>query len=59
MNSASMVTSDNQKSGAVVPGTNKYTMEGSGDKSINKQNELKKKEVNISLTVFVIIRSQG
>ncbi|KAI3351909.1 hypothetical protein L3Q82_020738, partial [Scortum barcoo] len=28
MNSASMVTSDNQKSGAVVPGTNKYTMEG-------------------------------
>ncbi|XP_035505780.2 cadherin-related family member 2 isoform X2 [Scophthalmus maximus] len=28
MNSASMVTSDNQKSGPVVPGTNKYTMEG-------------------------------
>ncbi|KAI4819605.1 hypothetical protein KUCAC02_004845 [Chaenocephalus aceratus] len=28
MNSASMVTSNNQKSGAVVPGTNKYTMEG-------------------------------
>ncbi|XP_035524592.1 cadherin-related family member 2 isoform X2 [Morone saxatilis] len=28
MNSASMMTSDNQKSGAVVPGTNKYTMEG-------------------------------
>ncbi|XP_023144481.1 cadherin-related family member 2 [Amphiprion ocellaris] len=28
MNSASMVTSDNQKGGAVVPGTNKYTMEG-------------------------------
>uniref|UniRef100_A0A3B4U353 Cadherin domain-containing protein n=1 Tax=Seriola dumerili TaxID=41447 RepID=A0A3B4U353_SERDU len=27
MNSASMVTSDNQKSGPVVPGTNKYTME--------------------------------
>lgn len=43
MNSASMVTSDNQKSGPVVPGTNKYTMEGSGDKSINKQNGLKKR----------------
>ncbi|XP_034399067.1 cadherin-related family member 2 [Cyclopterus lumpus] len=28
MNSAAMVTSDNQKSGPVVPGTNKYTMEG-------------------------------
>ncbi|KAK1903616.1 Cadherin-related family member 2 [Dissostichus eleginoides] len=28
MNSASMVTSNNQKSGPVVPGTNKYTMEG-------------------------------
>ncbi|KAM8733778.1 cadherin-related family member 2 [Acanthopagrus schlegelii] len=28
MNSASMVTYDNQKSGPVVPGTNKYTMEG-------------------------------
>ncbi|XP_026214145.2 cadherin-related family member 2 [Anabas testudineus] len=28
MNTASMMTSDNQKSGAVVPGTNKYTMEG-------------------------------
>ncbi|KAM9356765.1 cadherin-related family member 2 [Symphorus nematophorus] len=28
MNSASMVNSDNQKSGPVVPGTNKYTMEG-------------------------------
>lgn len=28
MNSASMMTSDNQKSGPVVPGTNKYTMEG-------------------------------
>ncbi|XP_078117590.1 cadherin-related family member 2 [Sander vitreus] len=28
MNSASMVTSDNQKSGPVVPGTNKYTLEG-------------------------------
>ncbi|XP_070818271.1 cadherin-related family member 2 [Chaetodon trifascialis] len=28
MNSASKVTSDNQKSGPVVPGTNKYTMEG-------------------------------
>ncbi|CAB1426305.1 unnamed protein product, partial [Pleuronectes platessa] len=28
MNSASMMTSDNQKGGAVVPGTNKYTMEG-------------------------------
>ncbi|XP_028271478.1 cadherin-related family member 2 isoform X2 [Parambassis ranga] len=28
MNSATMMTSDNQKSGAVVPGTNKYTMEG-------------------------------
>ncbi|XP_039976001.1 cadherin-related family member 2 isoform X2 [Xiphias gladius] len=28
MNSASMVISDNQKSGPVVPGTNKYTMEG-------------------------------
>ncbi|XP_070769788.1 cadherin-related family member 2 [Enoplosus armatus] len=28
MNSASMVTSENQKSGPVVPGTNKYTMEG-------------------------------
>ncbi|XP_041652775.1 cadherin-related family member 2 [Cheilinus undulatus] len=28
MNSASMVTSDNQKSGPVVPGTNKYTMDG-------------------------------
>lgn len=30
MKSATMVTSDNQKSTAVVPGTNKYTMEGSG-----------------------------
>lgn len=29
MKSATMVTSDNQKSAAVVPGTNKYTMEGS------------------------------
>lgn len=29
MKSATMVTSDNQKSTAVVPGTNKYTMEGS------------------------------
>ncbi|XP_069387507.1 cadherin-related family member 2 isoform X3 [Paralichthys olivaceus] len=28
MKSASMVASDNQKGGAVVPGTNKYTMEG-------------------------------
>ncbi|KAM8909839.1 cadherin-related family member 2 isoform 2-T5 [Spinachia spinachia] len=28
MNSAAIVTSDNQKSGPVVPGTNKYTMEG-------------------------------
>ncbi|KAK9517830.1 hypothetical protein VZT92_023171 [Zoarces viviparus] len=28
MNSAAMVTSGNQKSGPVVPGTNKYTMEG-------------------------------
>ncbi|XP_076595840.1 LOW QUALITY PROTEIN: cadherin-related family member 2 [Chaetodon auriga] len=28
MNSASKVTFDNQKSGPVVPGTNKYTMEG-------------------------------
>ncbi|KAM7389525.1 hypothetical protein PAMP_023498 [Pampus punctatissimus] len=28
MNSASMMVSDNQKSGPVVPGTNKYTMEG-------------------------------
>ncbi|CAF94218.1 unnamed protein product [Tetraodon nigroviridis] len=28
MKSATMVTSDNQKSAAVVPGTNKYTMEG-------------------------------
>ncbi|XP_029021467.1 cadherin-related family member 2 isoform X2 [Betta splendens] len=28
MNTASMMGSDNQKSGAVVPGTNKYTMEG-------------------------------
>ncbi|XP_070693422.1 cadherin-related family member 2 [Pempheris klunzingeri] len=28
MNSASMVTSDKQKSGPVVPGTNKYTVEG-------------------------------
>ncbi|XP_041847203.1 cadherin-related family member 2 [Melanotaenia boesemani] len=28
MNSASMVNADNQKSGPVVPGTNKYTMEG-------------------------------
>ncbi|XP_071313789.1 cadherin-related family member 2 [Trachinotus anak] len=28
MNSASMENSDNQKSGPVVPGTNKYTMEG-------------------------------
>ncbi|XP_040904362.1 cadherin-related family member 2 [Toxotes jaculatrix] len=28
MNSASLVNSDNQKSGPVVPGTNKYTMEG-------------------------------
>uniref|UniRef100_A0A673BM47 Cadherin domain-containing protein n=2 Tax=Sphaeramia orbicularis TaxID=375764 RepID=A0A673BM47_9TELE len=28
MNTASMVTSDNQKSGPVLPGTNKYTMEG-------------------------------
>nr|XP_020446808.1 cadherin-related family member 2 [Monopterus albus] len=28
MNSASMVNSDNPKSGPVVPGTNKYTMEG-------------------------------
>ncbi|XP_073343232.1 cadherin-related family member 2 [Pagrus major] len=28
MNPASMVTYDNQKSGPVVPGTNKYTMEG-------------------------------
>ncbi|XP_042349806.1 cadherin-related family member 2 [Plectropomus leopardus] len=28
MNSAAMMTSDNQKSGPVVPGTNKYTMEG-------------------------------
>ncbi|KAM9376157.1 cadherin-related family member 2 [Pholidichthys leucotaenia] len=28
MNSASMIASDNQKGGAVVPGTNKYTMEG-------------------------------
>lgn len=31
MKSANMVTSDNQKSTAVVPGTNKYTMEGSED----------------------------
>ncbi|XP_017288504.1 cadherin-related family member 2 [Kryptolebias marmoratus] len=28
MNTASMMNSDNQKGGAVVPGTNKYTMEG-------------------------------
>ncbi|XP_037531305.1 cadherin-related family member 2 [Nematolebias whitei] len=28
MNTASMVNSNNQKGGAVVPGTNKYTMEG-------------------------------
>ncbi|KAK5865039.1 hypothetical protein PBY51_016234 [Eleginops maclovinus] len=28
MNSASMMNSDNQKSGPVVPGTNKYTMQG-------------------------------
>lgn len=30
MKSAVTVTSDNQKITAVVPGTNKYTMEGSG-----------------------------
>lgn len=30
MKTAAMVTSDNQKSTAVVPGTNKYTIEGSG-----------------------------
>lgn len=29
-----MVTSDNQKGGAVVPGTNKYTMEGWEDDSL-------------------------
>lgn len=34
-----MVTSDNQKSGPVVPGTNKYTMEGWGDDSVNTTNE--------------------
>lgn len=40
MNSASMVTSD-QKSGPVVPGTNKYTMEGSEDITINQPYKLK------------------
>lgn len=34
MNSASHMN-DNQKSGAVVPGTNKYTMEGWADNSIS------------------------
>lgn len=31
MKSATMMVSENQKNNAVVPGTNKYTMEGSGD----------------------------
>lgn len=28
MKSTTMLNSDNQKGGAIVPGTNKYTMEG-------------------------------
>lgn len=35
MKTAAMVTSDNQKSTAVVPGTNKYTIEGSGVMHLN------------------------
>lgn len=52
MKSASMVTSD-QKSGPMVPGTNKYTMEGSEDITINQPYKLKQ-IFNIFLTLCVV-----